>query len=37
MAKVKITSTVIGEVSVFQPSIPFRMSWPAKGSTRVIE
>lgn len=37
MAKVKITSTAIGEVSVFQPSIPFRMSWPAKGSTRVVE
>ena len=37
MAKVKITSTVIGEVSVFQPSIPFRMSWPAKGSTRAVE
>ncbi len=37
MAKVKITSTTIGEVSVFQPSIPFRMSWPAKGSTRVVE
>jgi hypothetical protein len=37
MAKVNVTSTVIGEVSVFQPSIPFRMSWPAKGSTRAIE
>ena len=37
MAKVKITSTTVGEVSVFQPSIPFRMSWPAKGSTRVVE
>lgn len=37
MAKVKITSTTTGEVSVFQPSIPFRMSWPAKGSTRVVE
>lgn len=37
MAKVKITSTTIGEVSVFQPSIPFRMSWPAKGSTRAVE
>ena len=37
MAKVKITSTTVGEVSVFQPSIPFRMSWPSKGSTRVVE
>jgi len=37
MTKVKITSTTVGEVSVFQPSIPFRMSWPAKGSTRAIE
>lgn len=37
MAKVKVTSTTTGEVSVFQPSIPFRMSWPAKGSTRVVE
>lgn len=37
MAKVKITSTTVGEVCVFQPSIPFRMSWPAKGSTRVVE
>lgn len=37
MAKVNVTSTAIGEVSVFQPSIPFRMSWPAKGSTRAIE
>lgn len=37
MAKIKITSTTVGEVSVFQPSIPFRMSWPAKGSTRAIE
>ncbi len=37
MAKINVTSTVIGEVSVFQPSIPFRMSWPSKGSTRGIE
>ena len=37
MAKVKITSTTAGEVSVFQPSIPFRMSWPSKGSTRAVE
>ena len=37
MAKVKVTSTTIGEVSVFEPSIPFRASWPAKGSTRPIE
>lgn len=37
MAKINVTSTAIGEVSVFQPSIPFRMSWPAKGSSRAIE
>ena len=37
MAKVNVTSTTIGEVSVFQPSIPFRASWPSKGSTRAIE
>ena len=37
MAKVKVTSTAVGEVSVFDPSIPFRASWPAKGSTRPIE
>ena len=37
MAKVNVTSTTIGEVSVFEPSIPFRASWPAKGSTRPIE
>ena len=37
MAKINVTSTVVGEVSVFQPSIPFRMSWPSKGSTRGIE
>lgn len=37
MAKVKITSTTIGEVSVFQPSIPFRASWPAKGSSRMVD
>ena len=37
MAKVNITSTTIGEVSVFEPSIPIRVSWPTKGSTRPIE
>jgi hypothetical protein len=37
MAKVKVTSTTVGEVSVFDPSIPFRASWPNKGSTRSIE
>lgn len=37
MAKVNITSATVGEVSVFEPSIPFRASWPAKGSTRPIE
>lgn len=37
MAKINIISTTVGEVSVFEPSIPFRASWPAKGSTRPIE
>lgn len=37
MVKVNVTSMTIGEVSVFDPSIPFRVSWPAKGSTRPIE
>lgn len=37
MAKVNITSATVGEVSVFEPSIPFRVSWPAKGSTRPVE
>ena len=37
MAKVKVTSTTVGTVSVFDPSIPFRAEWPAKGSTRPIE
>ena len=37
MTKVNIISTTVGEVSVFEPSIPFRASWPAKGSTRPIE
>ena len=37
MTKVKITSTTVGEVSVFQPSIPFRASWPAKGSSHLVE
>ena len=37
MTKVNVTSMTIGEVSVFEPSIPFRVSWPAKGSTRPIE
>ena len=37
MTKVNVVSTTIGEVSVFEPSIPFRASWPAKGSTRPIE
>ena len=37
MAKVNVTSSTVGEVSVFQPSIPFRASWPSKGSTRAIE
>ena len=37
MAKVNITSTTIGEVSVFEPSIPIRVSWPTKGSTRPVE
>lgn len=37
MAKVNITSATVGEVSVFEPSIPFRVSWPSKGSTRPVE
>ena len=37
MAKVNVTSLAQGEVSVFDPSIPFRVSWPAKGATRPIE
>ena len=37
MAKVNVTSMTVGEVSVFEPSIPFRASWPTKGSTRPIE
>lgn len=37
MAKVNVTSMTRGEVSVFEPSIPFRVSWPTKGSTRPIE
>lgn len=37
MTKVNVTSATVGETSVFEPSIPFRASWPAKGSTRPIE
>lgn len=37
MTKVNVTSMTIGEVSVFEPSIPFRVSWPNKGATRPIE
>lgn len=37
MAKVKVISTAIGEVSVNQPSIPFQAIWPSKGSARPIE
>lgn len=37
MAKVKITSTTKGEVSISEPSIPFRMSWPDRGTTREVE
>jgi hypothetical protein len=37
MTKINITSTTVGEVSVFEPSIPFRASWPTKGSTRAVE
>ena len=37
MAKINITSTTVGEVSVFEPSIPFRASWPTKGRTRPVE
>ena len=37
MAKINVKSMTVGEVSVFEPAIPFRASWPAKGSTRPIE
>ena len=37
MSKINVTSLAIGEVSVFQPSIPFKASWPSKGSTRQID
>ena len=37
MAKVKITSTTKGEVSVEDVSIPVRVSWPDRGTTREIE
>ena len=37
MGKINVTSLAIGEVSVFQPSIPFKASWPSKGSTRQID
>lgn len=37
MAKVKITSTTKGEVSVEDVSIPVRVSWPSRGTTREIE
>lgn len=37
MAKVKITSTTKGTVSVVEPSIPFRMAWPARGTTREVD
>lgn len=37
MTKVNITSMVRGEASVFDPSIPVRVSWPTKGTTRAVE
>lgn len=37
MSKINVKSLAIGEVSVFQPSIPFKASWPSKGSTRQID
>lgn len=37
MSKINVKSLTIGEVSVFQPSIPFKASWPSKGSTRQID
>ena len=37
MTKVNVTSATVGETSVFEPSIPYRVSWPTKGSTRPIE
>lgn len=37
MTKISITSTTVGEVSVSEPSIPFKMSWPSKGTTRQVD
>lgn len=37
MKKVNVKSLTVGDVSVFEPSIPFRMSWPNKGTTRQID
>ena len=37
MKKVNDKSLTVGDVSVFEPSIPFRMSWPNKGTTRQID
>lgn len=37
MAKIKVTSTTKGEVSVMDASIPVRVSWPSRGTTREIE
>ena len=37
MSKINVKSLAVGEVSVFQPSIPFKASWPSKGSTRQID
>lgn len=37
MAKIKITSTTKGEVSIVDASIPVRVSWPDRGTTREIE
>ena len=37
MAKIKVTSTTKGEVSVIDASIPVRVSWPSRGTTREIE
>ena len=37
MTKIKVTSTTKGEVSVIDASIPVRVSWPSRGTTREIE
>ena len=35
--KVKVFSNTIGEISINDRSVPFKMSWPARGAMRPIE